>query len=471
MTPLDWISLVAYFAVLVVITWRSLKWVGDPDDFAVAGRRLRAPVLFGSMGATLLGGGAAVGTAGETFTEGYVYLLAAFGIALQTLLVGVFVAPRLAAYRTAQTVGDVMEAHYGRVARLLTGLFSVGLCAGVLGGQVLAVGVVFNQLLGVSVTTGILIGMGVVLLYSTVGGMWAVVQTDILQFVILGLFIPLTVVLAVGQVGGPGALAEQVPDAHFSFTGEWSLALFLSTFVAILLGETLAPPYTQRAFSTPNPRGARRAFMAAGIFAFGFFFMTATIGLTALITHPDINPDSALSTVVAQVLPAGIKGLVLVALVAVIMSTCDSFLNSSAVVFVRDIYQPFIHPTVSASTVLKLQRLVTVVVGAAAIVFALSATSIIDLFLNVYLLWAPTIVIPLVLAVVWGFRSRGAALSAIVGGAAATAVWKWVLGDPLGVDGLLVGVAVNLGTFFVAYLLVDRGTRTPADVPRQVSRS
>lgn len=460
MAALDWTFIAVYLAILVVITWRSLRRVTGPDDFALAGRRLTAPVLFATMAASLLGGGSGVGTSGETFTSGYVYLFAAFGLPLQTLLVGYFVAPRLNAYRDAQTVGDVMGHHYGPAARLLSGLFSIGLCAGVLGGQVLAVGVIINSVIGISLTAGILLGMGVVLVYSTVGGMWAVVQTDVLQFVILGIFIPVTLIIALGEVGGASKLVEQVPEAHLSLSGNWTLALFASTFIAILLGETLSPPYTQRTFTTPSPRSARRAFVAAGLFSFGFFFITATVGLIALVMFPDIKPDAAMSTVVSHMLPAGVKGLVLVALVAVIMSTCDSFLNSTAVVFVRDIYQPFVHPGVSATTVLALQRIVTVVVGAAAIVFALSATSIIDLFLNIYSLWAPTVVIPLVLAVVWGFTSRAAALSAIGGGAAATAIWTWLLEEPYGLTGLLVGVVVNVIAFFTVYLLFDRGARS-----------
>lgn len=461
MKTLDWLFVLVYLAVLVVISVQSLRRVNSPDDFAVAGRRVVTPILFATMAASMLGGGAAVGTGGQVFTNGYVYLFAAFAFPLQTFLVGYFVAPRMTRYATAQTVGDVMEHHYGRASRLLTGILSIGLCAGVLGGQVLALGVVFNTIMGVSTEVGILIGMSIVLLYSAAGGMWAVVQTDVLQFVILGIFIPVTLFLGLTEVGGAAQLAESVPAGHFSLTGDWTLALFAGTFLAVLLGETLTPPYAQRAFSTRVPASARRAFMAAGIFGFGFFFVTATVGLIALVLFPDIGPDQALPTLVSNMLPAGVKGLVLAALAAVIMSSSDSFLNSTAVVFVRDIYQPFINPNIAQSRVLMLQRLVTVVVGVAAVVFALTAETIIDLLLDIYSLWAPTVIIPLILAVVWGFRAKAAALTAIIGGAAATVLWTWGLDEPFGLTGLVVGVGVNIVAFFVVYAAVDRRRRTP----------
>lgn len=461
MATLDWVLIIAYLAVLIVITAFSIKRVRTPDDFAVAGGKLPASVLFATMAASVLGGGAGFGTAGETFSNGYVYMLAAFAIPLQVLLVGLFVAPKMTAYRGAQTVGDVMEHHYGRLARFLTGVFSIGLCSGTLASQVLALGLIFNTVLGVSINIGIVIGMSVVLLYSTVGGMWAVVQTDVLQFVILGIFIPVTVLVAVMRVGGPGDLLAAVPESHLTIGGNWGLALFLSTFLAIILGETLAPPYAQRAFATTDARAARRSFIAAGTFGFGFFFITATIGLAALALFPDIEPDQAMATVVQQLLPAGLSGLVIAALMAVVMSTSDSFLNSTAVVFVRDIYKPFINPRITAARTLTAQRVVTLVVGIAASLLAMSATSIIDLILQIYVVWAPTVVVPLILAVVWRYQSTKAALSAIITGALATAVWTWVLDEPFGVGGLVVGVGCNVLTFFLVYLAFDRGNRAP----------
>lgn len=86
-----------------------------------------------------------------------------------------------------------------------------------------------------------------------------------------------------------------------------------------------------------NPQVSRRGYLVAGIFSLGFFFVTATIGLLAMVLFTDIAADQALPTVVANLLPVGVTGLVL----AVIMSTADSYLNSTAVVLVKDAYVPF----------------------------------------------------------------------------------------------------------------------------------
>lgn len=97
-------------------------------------------------------------------------------------------------------------------------------------------------------------------------------------------------------------------------------------------------------------------------------------------------------------------------------------------------------------------------VGAAATVFALSVPSIVDALLYSYTLWTPTVIVPLLGAVLFGVRSKVAALSAIAAGAAVTAVWQWVLDSPFGFDGLLPGVAANLVVFVTLAVATRRTT-------------
>lgn len=221
------------------------------------------------------------------------------------------------------------------------------------------------------------------------------------------------------------------------------------------------PPYTQRAFAARTPQDSRRGFLVAGIFSLGFYFVTASIGLVATVLYPKATPDQALPTVVSELLPMGLSGIVLAALFAVVMSTADSYLNATAVCFTKDIYVSFIHRDAGARLLLTVQRLVTVLVGVAAAFFALAAPSIIDALLISYDLWAPTVVAPLILGVVWGYRSGVAGVLAIVAGGAAMGTWRWVLHEPYGVSALIVGVAVNIVVYGLAYILDPRAGRLP----------
>ena len=450
MAPLDWILLAGYFALLILIGVQTMRRIKNPDDFAVAGNRIVWPVLFGSLAAAFLGGGASIGVAGATMRDGYVYMFAFCAFGIQTVLVGVFIAPRLKNYIGAHTLGDVMAEHYGKPARIVTGVLSVALCAGILGAQALAIGTIVNATLNVPTVPAVIVGMGIVVLYSSFGGAWAVIQTDMLQFVFLGVFLPVALLIGLHAVGGPIALLDQVPASDLTLFGDYSALKFLTLFFALLLGETLVPPYAQRTFSTPDSRHARIGFTMAGIFSFCFYFISASIGLVALVLYPNIETDEAMPTVIMNLMPIGVLGLVIAALLAVVMSTASSYLNSTAVVLTKDIYQPVKNAPIEAGRRLTIERTTSVVVGAAAIVFALSVPTIVDALLYSYALWAPTIIVPLFGAILFGVRSTPAALAAIVAGGTVTAVWQWVLGGPFGLDdGLIPGVLANLIVFTV----------------------
>ncbi len=461
MTPLDWTLLAAYFGLLILIGVQTMRRVKNPDDFAVAGNRIVWPVFFGSLAAAFLGGGASIGIAGATMRDGYVYMFAFCAFGIQTVLVGLFVAPRLKNYAGAHTLGDVMCEHYGKPARIVTGILSVALCAGILGAQALAIGTIVNATLDVPTVPAVLIGMGIVVLYSSFGGAWAVIQTDMLQFVFLGVFLPVALLIGLHAVGGPTALLDQVPASHLTLLGDYSALKFLTLFCALLLGETLVPPYAQRTFSTPDSRHARIGFTMAGFFSFCFYFISASIGLVALVLYPDIKTDEALPTVVMNLMPIGILGLVVAALLAVVMSTASSYLNSTAVVLTKDIYQPMRPAGLAPGRRLTVERATSVLVGAAATIFALSVPTIVDALLYSYALWAPTIIVPLFGAVLFGVRSAPAALAAIATGAVVTAVWQWGLDSPFGLeDGLIPGVLANLVVFTViAAVTSDRYPR------------
>jgi solute:Na+ symporter, SSS family len=470
MTPLDWILLAGYFVLLILIGVQTMRRVKNVDDFAVAGNRIVWPVFFGSLAAAFLGGGASIGVAGATMRDGYVYMFAFCAFGIQTVLVGLFVAPRLKNYIGAHTLGDVMHEHYGKPARVVTGVLSVALCAGILGAQALAIGTVVNATLDVPAVPAVLIGMGVVVLYSSFGGAWAVIQTDMLQFVFLGVLLPVALLIGLHAVGGPNSLIDQVPAAHLTVLGDYTPLQFLTLFCALLLGETLVPPYAQRTFSTPDSRHARIGFTMAGFFSFFFYFTSASLGLVALVLYPGIETDQALPTVVMNLMPIGVLGLVIAALLAVVMSTASSYLNATAVVLTKDIYQPLRTSPIPATRKLTIERATSVIVGAAATIFALSVPTIVDALLYSYTLWAPTIIVPLFAAVLFGIRSAPAALSGIAAGAVVTAVWQWGLPAPLGLDdGLIPGVLANLIVFtIVATVTANRypPRRQPALVPQ-----
>ena len=310
-----------------------------------------------------------------------------------------------------------------------------------------ATGYIFKLSLGIPHSWGIFLGFGIVVLYATIGGMKAVVLTDLLQFVILSVGIPLTLILGLYKAGGFEVVQAAVPVGQLSFLGSKTPLAFMSLFLTFLLGETLVPPYVQRLLIGRSARETSRGTLLSGLFSIPFFAVTGGIGLVALTLKPELDPNMALPYVIQQVLPLGLKGMVVAGIIAVVMSSADSFLNGAAVAFSNDVVGPLRKRPLSDRQALILAKVTTLLVGVLAIVFAIKIKSILDLLIYAYHFWAPVIVIPLA-AAFFGIKARARVfLTGCIAGLAGVALWNTMLNAPGGVDGLIVGVLANGAVF------------------------
>jgi SSS family solute:Na+ symporter len=235
----------------------------------------------------------------------------------------------------------------------------------------------------------------------------------------------------------------------------------LSLFLTFLLGETLVPPYVVRLFISRNTRATCRGTLWSGLFSIPFFAIAGGIGLVALALNPTLNANLALPYVIQTVLPIGLRGLVVAGIIAVVMSSADSFLNSASVAFVNDIVKPLLPRPLAPKRGLLLARLATLITGSISVVFAIRITSLIDILIYAYNFWSPIILVPLA-ATLLGVRAGKAAFCAgAAAGLCGVFVWNRLLGAPGGFNGLLVGVFANLAAFW----LTARLSRQPLVAP------
>ena len=434
-------------AILFIGCW-SCRKVKNLEEFSVAGRSYPAWIIFATLSASFIGGGFSTGNAEKVFLIGIANIAALWGFSLKELLVAKFIAPRAGAFATAISTGDIMRQAYGKTGQVVTGFFSVLLCAGIVGAQVGAMGIVFNVFMGIEPLTGILIGCGIVILYSTLGGMRAIVLTDVIQFFVLGVGIPIALVLGIVKAGGPSAVINSVPASHFAIpaTG-MTIAGFVSLFLTFLLGETLVPPYVQRLFIGKSPEHTARGTWYSGWFSIPFFAITGLIGLVALALKPDLDPNLAMPYVIQEALPVGLRGLVVAGVISIVMSSADSFLNGASTGFVKDIVIPLRRQSLEPRTELMLAKLVNAGTGILAVVFAIRISSVLDILILAYNFWAPIILVPLAAVFLGTKTSRAGFIAGAIGGVASTLAWNAYLKETTGVDGMVIGVFCNLALF------------------------
>lgn len=446
-------------ASIVVLFLVANLWIGlyasrkmtHLAHFSVGHRGYNSFAIFATLTASYIGGGYVLGNAAKVYTAGLIYAFALLGYSLQQIFVAKYVANKLAAYQECCTVGDLMAIRYGKWAKIITGIFSMIICSGILGAQVGALSAVLQTFFNIPLYYGITIGFGIIILYASLGGMRAVIYTDILQFTLLAIGIPLAFIFGLVFVGGWGPISAAVPIEHIHFLSDGKqIILFLSLFVTFFIGEALVPPYVQRLFMSKTSGQSMRATYASGLFSIPFFILAGAIGLIAYTINPELTDNNAFPYVVQVAMPVVIKGLVIAGILSVIMSSAAGYLNAAAVAFVIDVVKPLSSGKFSDRGLLRMAQLGTWVVGIGSVIFALTIENVLSILLYAYQFWAPIILIPL-LAMLFKYNVRAKHFYfSAVAGILTVIVWSFFMQNPWGISSVVAGVIASLLVFLVS---------------------
>lgn len=457
-----WAIVIAYLVFIFVKGVGKARKVRSVDDFLVAGRNVGWFFLFCTMGATVIGGGASVGAIGRTYEWGVLMLLVSSGWYLHFIFSGLVVAP---VFRNAKlyTVAGYFGLRFGEGPRFVVMVLSLLFSVFIIAAQMAAFGSVLSAILpeysdSRTVLVGcIVVGGLVVVIYSTAGGLLAVIQTDVYQFVILllGLLVTLAA-CAPDLISSWDHVQSQIPAQFFELEGGKGWGFAITTFLAFLLGETFAPGYATRYCVGKNVRETRLGIAGVGVFlALVFPAILFFIALYARLHFPDIDPQQALPRVVGRLNNAFVAGMMIGALLMAVMSSADSALNSATAVFVKDLFEHHLDQK-SEERTLRLARICSAGLGGLAIVVAATWRSVIDMLLFTYQLWAPVIFVPVCVGVL--SRRRGEAqtrnvLISMLVAMGATLAYRFT-SAARHFDPSVFGVAISLAS----YVLLAVGT-------------
>jgi SSS family transporter len=228
-----------------------------------------------------------------------------------------------------------------------------------------AIGLFVSAATPLSLQTSVLFCGIIVILYTVLGGLWAVVVTDVIQFVILVLATFILIPLTLQASGGLDKLMQAIPE-HFNwFNGPKGAPLFLLAYYTMVLIKYNANwAFIQRFYSVRTESdGPKLGILTSALFfIFPVIFLFPSIAAKNLIPNLE-NPEMAYVQVCLQLLPPGIMGLMLSAMFAATMSTLSAEYNVTAGVLTRDIYQRLIHPNASPVEALWVGRAMTLGVG------------------------------------------------------------------------------------------------------------
>ena len=416
---IDWLVLVIYFIGITSLGVWTYKKVKSSADFFMGNRRfgkiLMIAQAFGvgthtDQPVTVTGASYTAGLAGIWYQWMWMFSTPFFWL----------IAPIYRRLRYV-TMADFFYERYGKSLAVFFAVMGVVYFSMDIGIMLKGTGITIEGLTGgVMAQETVIIGATVLfVLYGLAGGLIAAVITDLIQGILILVLSFLLIPFAISKAGGMEAIHQGLPKQMFSLVAPHEVTLFFIIMIVIngLVGIVVQPHHmaiggsgkTEIAcrsgwtFGTFIKRIATMGWAFTGVFA-AFLYTGLTVE----------NRELAFGIMARNLLPTGLIGLMLAALMAAVMSTCDAFMVHSSALITRNVYLPYINPGASDRQLLTIGRITSILTVAGGILFAFIFPSVVQGLIEV---WKVTAYLGVAfwLGIMWKRANRyGAWSSAIV---------------------------------------------------------
>lgn len=403
LATLDWIAIGLYAVVLIGMGLYFMGRENSTDDFFLAGRRIPWWAAGISIFATQLSAITFMAIPAKSYDTNWILFIQNMGILALAPIVAYCFLPFFRRL-SVTTAYEYLEYRFHVSLRLAGSAVYMCFQVGRVAIVTLLPALALAAVTGFDVTACIL-GMGVIcILYTVLGGIEAVIWSDVLQTVVLigGAAWALCAMTA-GVDGGVSAIVSdaisneklQLADMRFDFSEPTILVVILGALFINIIPYASDQSVVQRYLTTKDERAARKAIWTSGLLAVPaslIFFALGTALWAFYRANPDaLEPTSKLDQILpfflVDQLPAGVGGLVIAGLFAAAMSSLDSSMNSVSTAFTTDFYARF-RPETTDRQRLRVAKIATVAIGvigtgAALLMAALNDASLLDTWFKI----------------------------------------------------------------------------------------
>ncbi len=422
MQTIDFVMLGVYLATVLVAGLAMARTGANTRSFFGAGGQAPWWISGLSLYMSFFSAGTFVVWGAIAYELGWVAVTIQWTMCLAGFVTALFIAPRwrrtgalTAAEFIGKRLGTGLQQFYSYIV-MIYGVFATG-------AVLYPVAKMISVATPFSLQACILVIGSVVVLYTTVGGLWAVLITDTLQFVILMVAVFVVVPLSLARIGGLNALVTETPAGFFDlFSGEFTAA-FIAAYVLYSIFYLAGNwGFIQKYTSVANERSARKV----GLLYAALYVVSPMLWMLPPMAYRVMNPnltgleaEGAYILVSEAVLPVGILGILFSAMISATASTAQTTLNITSAVFTHDVYKNLIHPSASERLQMVVARVSTVVIGGVVIGIALLVPrmgGIVNLVITMGALAGGPIMAPPIWALFSRYlTSRGALTATVLG--------------------------------------------------------
>ncbi|MEL7649070.1 MAG: sodium:solute symporter family protein [Sedimentibacter sp.] len=408
-----WIITILMCGAFLVI---SLKFKEKAElsfaNYAIGGKTFPMYLIFFTQFATIMGVGNFVGHAGSGYETGLSWMAFILGEQGSKIIFALFIAG-FAGKFTYNTFPELLDdlITKDKVTRAMAGVLASSIMIAWVGGQGKALGNIFSVVTGVSPLPIILLFSAVFIIYTTVGGIYSVVWTDLLQGVLVLVFGTVFYIFAfkevnfsVGEIGTRLTALGRAEMWQFGISDPMKI---VNMIVTGTIGILVAQIYWQRCFAASDAKTAKNGLLYSGIIAILAVMLTALVGMIIFTIKQDLKPGDAMAWFMMNRIPVAIAGMVFALVLAAGMSSADSNLNSASILIVNDLIRPF-KPELTDAQLVKYAKVLTAIIGIFAAIGAIYASSIMSLFSRAYSMAGAGLVPLLVVGLLWKERPDAA---------------------------------------------------------------
>ena len=302
------IGLCVYVFLTLLVGVYAGRRVKDSADFVVAGRRLGIWLATGTLSATWFGTGTVLGAAGAAYEGGFLAVIAdPFGAALCLFLAGLFYV-RMMRRMGISTIAEFFERRFGKTAGVIAAACTIPAYIGWVASLMVGFGKIIHAVTGLDAVLGTCLGAAIVLIYTTVGGMWAVTLTDFIQVTVLTLGLIFMTPILLSDMGGWAAIRAQLPDDQFYlYPRDADMTTWFNyarAWLVIGLGNLAGQDLLQRSLSSRNESVAQHSAYISGIIYLTVGLLPVFLGIAATLTFPNLeDPEQVMMKLAETYLP------------------------------------------------------------------------------------------------------------------------------------------------------------------------
>lgn len=330
--------LVLYLAFCLWVGVKKAGSVNNIREFALGDGQISTTVLVTTIYATYLGAGASIGTIQAIGSMGLLFALAVLARPFKWLVWEQIIANNIDQFRGCLSLNEIMFRLYGKAGRTVTNVAWIMGAIASIAAQTTAAGFLLNYFLGISMEWAVIISIGTLICYTALGGVKSVAMTDTLQFSIFFIMVPLLCFFMVRELGGWSAVFEAVPAGKWSLDFDASNASLFTIFLIYMLLDGIHDNTSmQRYLMARNVKQLKEAFKIVAMVDLIISMMIILLGFVMAAGPFIIDTQEGLWEAIHIKLPSFAIGVVIVGMLAVIMSTADSYLNTASVTVAHDI--------------------------------------------------------------------------------------------------------------------------------------